>query len=154
MGNWGYEMNLNQWAIKWGIPYAAVEDLRRGFGMLGTESPIAKEGDSESAVLTRVRLDAGRKGILLWRNNVGATLDERGALIRFGLANESKAMNARVKSSDLIGVRPGGQFIAREAKAVGWKYTGTKREQAQLKFMELVAAMGGDAAFTTGENEL
>jgi hypothetical protein len=26
-------MNLNQWAIKWGVPFEAVEDLRRLFGV-------------------------------------------------------------------------------------------------------------------------
>jgi hypothetical protein len=64
-------------------------------------------------------------------------------------------MNAAVKSSDLIGIRPVhlpdgriiGQFVAREVKAGSWCYTGTPQEKAQLTFLELVASMGGDASF-------
>jgi hypothetical protein len=67
-------------------------------------------------------------------------------------------MNASIKSSDLIGIRPVtlpdgriiGQFVAREVKAGSWRYTGTAAEKAQLKFLELVAAMGGDAQFCNG----
>ena len=42
------------------------------------------------------------------------------------------------------------QFVAREVKAPGWVFTGTAREVAQLNFLELVTANGGDAKFTTG----
>ena len=154
-------MNLNQWAIKWGIPYAAVEDLRREFGMvnLNPEPPI--KGNNEAAVQSRVRLEASHAGGVLWRHNVGGTLDDRGNFIRYGLANDSKQMNASFKSSDLIGIRPVritsemvggtiGQFIAREVKAPTWSYSGKAREVAQLKFLELVVSMGGDACFATG----
>jgi len=157
-------MNLNQWAIRWGIPYEALEDLRTQFGLINTD-PAPKEGESEAAIQTRVRLEASRKGARLFRNNVGACMDENGNFIRYGLANDSKQMNDLIKSSDLIGIRPVviqqshvgqviGQFVAREVKAGTWSYTGTKREEAQLKFLELVAALGGDAAFANCEGSL
>lgn len=157
-------MNLVQWAIKWGIPFEAVEDLRREFGTISTEPP-AKVGPSEGAVQNNIRLEASRKGLRVWRNNVGACMDENGNFIRYGLANDSKKMNDLIKSSDLIGIRPVtvqqhhvgqiiGQFVAREVKAGNWSYTGSAREEAQLRFLELVASLGGDAAFANSEGTL
>lgn len=157
-------MTLNQWAIKWGVPAAAVEDLRREFGAINTE-PRPNAGESEAAVQNKIRLEASRKGLRLWRNNNGATMDENGNFIRFGLANDSKQLNDKIKSSDLIGARPVlitsahvgqiiGQFVAREVKPGSWSYSGTPRELAQLKFLELVASLGGDAAFATDEGTL
>lgn len=120
---------------------------------------------TEAAIQTLVRLEASRKGLVLWRNNVGVLTDERGVPVRFGLANDSAAVNRNIKSADLIGIRPLlitpehvghtiGQFVSREVKAAGWRYTGTPREAAQLRWAELVLGLGGDAAFATGEGSL
>jgi len=158
-------MNLIQWAIKWGVSIEAVEDLRREFGLVNTDPAPSNNTESETAVQTRIRLEATRKGCRVWRNNVGGTYTEDGSFLRYGLANDSKQMNNLIKSSDLIGLRPLmithhhvggiiGQFIAREVKAANWSYSGTKREAAQLKFLELVASMGGDAAFANSEGTL
>lgn len=155
-------MNLNQWALKWGVSYEALEDLRKQFGMINTDPVAPVRGNNEAAVQARVRLEASHKGARLWRNNVGAIKDERGVPVRYGLANDSKQMNDIIKSSDLIGLRPIlitpqhvgqtiGQFVAREVKGPTWRYTGTKREQAQRKFLELVVSLGGDACFVTEE---
>ena len=127
--------------------------------------PDRVTGTSESAVQAAVRLEAARKGVRLFRNNVGALVDSRGVPVRYGLANDSPASNKAIKSADLIGWRTLrivpemigqiiAQFVSRECKAVGWHYTGTDREQAQLAWAQLVAVAGGDAAFCTGEGTL
>lgn len=124
--------------------------------------PSTATGISESASQAAVRLEASRLGIKLLRNNVGVLQDARGVPVRYGLANESHSVNAAVKSSDLIGWRPVlitqqhvgqviGQFVSRECKRPGWKYSGTDREKAQLAWLTLVASGGGDASFCTGE---
>lgn len=148
-------MNLNEWAIKWGIPFAALEDFRRQVGMMpDVMSAYGGEPGSEAYAQSAVRLEASRKGYRLWRNNVGAGYMKDGSFLRFGLANDSKAVNDVVKSSDLIGIAPGGQFVAREIKAPGWRYTGTEHEKAQLAFINLVLSYGGNAAFATGDGTL
>lgn len=117
---------------------------------------------SEATIQKKIRLAYANNGVTLWRNNVGACQDASGNFIRYGLANESKQMNDNIKSSDLIGIKPIvitqdmvgatiGQFVAIETKRPGWKYTGTDREKAQLKFIELVKRLGGDAGFCTGD---
>jgi hypothetical protein len=63
-------------------------------------------------------------------------------------------MNAVIKSSDLIGIGPGGQFISLECKKPGWRYRGTAREMAQLKWHQLIISMGGLAQFVTGKEDL
>lgn len=157
-------MNLYPWAIKWGVSVEAIEELRQLLGAVNTNPPH-KVGESEGAIQNRIRLEASQKGLRLFRNNVGACMDENGNFIRYGLANDSKKMNDLIKSSDLIGIRPVviqqhhvgqiiGQFVAREVKAGNWSYTGTAREEAQLSFLELVASLGGDAAFANSEGTL
>jgi hypothetical protein len=47
-----------------------------------------------------------------------------------------------------------GQFVSREIKIPGWKFQNTEREQAQLKWAELIISLGGDACFTTGVGTL
>lgn len=145
-------MNLYQWAARWNIPAEAIAEYRQ---LVGIDPAPGAGGDMpEAKVLAQVRLEAARQGIYLWRNNVGATLDQNDRLIRYGLANDSVKVNRNIKSSDLVGIRPGGQFICREVKAAGWQYTGTDREQAQLRWIELILSLGGDAAFATGEGTL
>lgn len=142
-------MNFIQWAMKWGIPMEAIADLRLTLGMDAPATPDHVK--TESAASKQVRLTAAQQGHVLWRNNVGATQDDKGNYIRYGLANDSKAMNTRIKSSDLVGIRSDGIFMARECKAPGWVYKGTPREEAQLRYITLVNTHGGDAKFSTGE---
>lgn len=117
---------------------------------------------SEAYAQSLVRLAAAREpGVTLWRNNVGVLTDERGRPVRYGLANDSAALNARIKSADLIGWRSTvitpahvGQtlavFASLEVKRPGWRYTGTEREVAQAAWRDMVRAAGGLADFTTG----
>jgi hypothetical protein len=120
---------------------------------------------NEATQQALVRLEAASKGHILYRNNVGVLLDARGVPVRFGLANDSAAVNENVKSADLIGIkrvlitpdmvgRTVGVFLSREVKAKGWRFTGTPREVAQLRWLELVTSYGGDAAFCTGPGTL
>jgi hypothetical protein len=121
---------------------------------------------SESRVVSMVRLRAAALGRRLWRNNVGQLLDANGRPVRYGLANESKALNARLKSGDLIGfetitITPDmvGQRVARflsvECKAEGWKYNPKdEHEAAQMRWANMVNEAGGRAIFATGPENL
>lgn len=154
-------MELDQWAKRHGVGLVALNELRQLMGTGYREvAPIA--GMSESAVSSRVRLEAAKKHWLLWRNNVGALPNQAGRLIRYGLCNDSKELNKRIKSSDLIGMRPVAikeyhigtvmaQFVAIETKKEGWCYSASEREKAQKKFHDLCTAAGAYARFTTGE---
>lgn len=117
---------------------------------------------SEATIQAKVRLEAARQGICLFRNNVGVLKDATGRPIRYGLANDSSRINGVVKSGDLIGWLPLvitqehvgqtiAQFTSLECKAGGWEYSGTEREKAQLAWIRLVIAGGGYAKFTTGD---
>jgi hypothetical protein len=153
-----------EWAKKWDINPAAMLELR---SMLLEEAHVTtvKVDTSEAAVQAQIRMEAAEKGMVLWRNNVGASKDDNGNWFRFGLANDSIQMSRRIKSSDLIGIRPVlitpdhvgttmGQFVAREVKKASWVFTGTDREIAQEKFLTLVTTMGGDAKFTNSIGSL
>ncbi len=157
--------NLTQWAIRHGVSHVALAELTAMFTEPNTDPSRVIPGASEAAVVNNVTLEASRVGARLWRNNVGACKDERGRLIRYGLCNTSKQMNEQLKSSDLIGIKPIlitgdmvgstiGQFVAREVKKGGWSYSGDSHEIAQLRFMELIVAFGGDACFVSQEGSL
>jgi len=159
-------MNLFEWGAKWGVPPAAIHELRQNLGV--EDGPVAEHagtGRSEASISAAIRLEASRKGLRLFRNNVGALYSEEGQFIRFGLANDSAQLNKIIKSGDLIGIRPlvitqahvghvVGQFVSREVKAANWRYTGTDREQAQQRWALLISSLGGDAAFVNKEGSL
>ena len=116
--------------------------------------------DSEALIQQRVRIACSQRGWRVWRNNVGVLRDERGVPVRYGLANESSAMNQQYKSSDLIGIKPVliteahigqtlGVFVALECKREGWHYTGTPREVAQKRWIDMVRSIGGVAGFVS-----
>ena len=154
---------LDQWAIDHGIPAVVLADLVDRLTSV-TDLPDAAGTDmTESFTQSKVRLAAPMTGYTLWRKNVGALPYKNGRIVRYGLANDSAALNKVLKSSDLIGwrsviVTPDmiGQkvaiFVARECKRPGWTFSASdERAAAQLRFIEMVVAAGGDAKFTTGE---
>jgi hypothetical protein len=110
---------------------------------------------SESGIQSRVRLRAAELGWRVWRNNVGAGKLENGSFIRWGIANDSSALNARLKSSDLIGFDHTGRFVAIECKHGGWRYNPhDAHEAAQQAFIQLVRAGGGRAGFICDPSQL
>ena len=154
--------DLLEWQRKHGITAEALADL---VTMVGLDAPRSTKGTPEARVQDEARLLASKMGWRLFRNNVGVLKDERGVPVRYGIANDSPAMNKRIKSSDLIGIRPVvitpdmvgstiGQFVAREVKKVGWKYKGTEHEEAQLAFGTLIIGLGGDFKFWNGSGPL
>lgn len=108
---------------------------------------------SEDTVQAEIRLSAVKHEIQLFRNNVGVLVDATGRPVRYGLANESKELNQKIKSGDLIGWRPVfitqemvgmviAQFVSIECK--GEKSTTKKsRAVAQRRWAKLVQKSGG-----------
>ena len=117
---------------------------------------------NESDIQNALRIQASREGWRLWRNNVGAGMLDNGSFIRWGLANDSTAVNASVKSGDLIGIRPViitpsmvgttiGQFASLEVKRPEWKFNpNNPRDVAQKRWADLVNNLGGYALVSTG----
>lgn len=116
---------------------------------------------SESLTQQQTRNLMHELGGQCWRNNSGAYQDERGNFIRYGLCNDSKQLNDRIKSSDLIGITPTlitqemvgyylGVFTALEIKHPGWTLRPSdKRGHAQAEFHRLVKEACGFAGFVT-----
>ena len=120
---------------------------------------------SEAEVLQDIRLGLSVTGVRAFRNNVGVAVDRTGRSVRYGIANESRNMNSKIKSSDLICIAPViitldmvgmkiGRFMAIEVKREGWRYTGTGREPAQLAWLDLINSLGGDGRFATCMEDL
>ena len=149
--------DITQWAIRHGVSAQALHELDALFGI---ETQLLATGsyDTEAAVQSEVRLEAAAKGIHLFRNNVGVLKADGCRPVRYGLANDSAKLNKMIKSSDLIGWRRVridqlhvgnviAQFVARECKAADWTYSGNEHEVAQLAWLKLINANGGDAQF-------
>jgi len=161
---------IRMWAQQEGIPPDAVARLEALLGVAGraamTDPDTSGEPGSESRQQSLIRIEAAKKDILLFRNNVGAFKTDAGGWVRYGLANESDKMNARIKSSDLIGIERKtvtpqmvgsivGIFTARECKKEGWVLRpGDAHAGAQKTFIDLINSYGGNAAFASGEGTL
>lgn len=154
---------FDQWAMRHNIPFAALLELQQLFFPPPLASEPDPEGRLEDYAQSLIRRAAPRAGWSLFRNNVGALKTDSGRWLRFGLANDSSAMNEVIKSGDLIGLRPVlitpehvgstiGQFVSIEAKRPGWKPgEDPKRERGQFAWAGLVRSKGGLAVFSTGE---
>lgn len=144
---------IMDWARRHGVSLQAMRELQ----MLMTTGVGAGGTGSESRVASAIKLEGAKRGdIVLWRNNVGALQDERGRWVRYGLANDSKATNERIKSADLIGIyrrvitpadvgRVIGQFLSVETKAEGWRPSQSARDIAQFAWATGVLSWGGAA---------
>ena len=135
------------------------------------------EGGSESLAQQQARFRIAKTGAMSWRNNVGATKAKETNIcpacrfkfevhkqpVRYGLANDSSAMNKKIKSSDLILCIPRkitpdmvgqiiGQFGAIEVKKPGFVFNPKDEHQAaQANWLQLITSLGGYASFSTGE---
>lgn len=124
---------------------------------------------SESNVTSRGRLRAVAKRWRLWRNQRGAGKLDSGNYIRFGLANDSKAIGDKLKSGDYIGWRPVvitadmvgkviAQFVSVEFKAEDWTPppadTKDLHAAAQYRWADLVNREGGYAVFVNNPDNL
>lgn len=120
---------------------------------------------AESGIQTQTRLEAARAGKLMFRNNSGAFQDPSGRWVRFGLGNDSVALNKEFKSPDLIGVSPYlvterdfgrvvGIATAFEIKHGNWFFTGDERETAQENFMREWRKHGGFAGFVSHQSQI
>lgn len=151
-------ITIYDWAAKWGVPQAALDDLGRVFE---PDYTSRGEGQSESALQAHLRVLAARDGATLWRNNRGAMLDSKDRMVRYGLANDSSRLDKVFKSSDLIGITPVdymgrrfGVFTAVECKAPDWKFsTNDDRAVAQHAFLAKVATLGGIAMFARTQDD-
>lgn len=121
----------------------------------------------ESEIQQKIQIEAVNYSSILMRNNSGALKDETGRLVRYGLGNISKKQNDKIKSSDLIGIteiiitpemvgQKIGVFTAIEVKSSNWKHEKklTKKEQAQLNFINWVKSRGGKAGFANSIDNL
>lgn len=161
-------MTYAEWAQRW--PEAAAEQVAMLTEQCG-DVPDTAVGKSEAWAQQQIRFKAAHSGAMAWRNNVGATparcpdCGEQQRPIRYGLANDSAKLNAKIKSSDIILAIPRlitpdmvgtkiAQFGSIEAKRPGWTWANTEREQAQAAWHTIIRQLGGFATFSTGELEL
>ena len=93
----------------------------------------------ESDIQRLIMLALSEAGCLIWRNNTGLLKNAAGIPIKFGLC---------VGSSDLIGIAPGGRFLAVEIKTCKGRAT-----PEQLRFIEAVRARGGIAGIARSPAE-
>lgn len=131
-----------QWAAQY--PEAA-----RALRAITLPPPPPPGQGSEARIQSAVRLEAARKGYWLGRNNSGVLMNDRGVPVRFGLGNDSAAVNKVFKTGDLIGWRDTlitpemvgtimAQFTSAEIKAENGRI-----EQGQWNWANLVNSRGG-----------
>lgn len=154
---------IHQWAQRHGVSALALNELRLMLGVDYSGANVVGEGYSESRAQSLIRLEAPRFGVRLFRNNVGVLTREDGVPVRFGLANDTSALNRQIKSGDLIGwqrilitaAMVGtfiARFVSRECKPGNWiPNPNDPHEAAQMRWAGLITADGGDARFAQGE---
>lgn len=86
----------------------------------------------EGALMRRIMLALSEAGAITWRNNCGYATYPNGVVVKYGVCNPG--------GSDLVGIAPGGRFLAIEVKVPGAHPT-----PEQVRFIEAVKAAGGVA---------
>lgn len=120
---------------------------------------------SEKHIQAAIRLALGGREVLLWRNESGATVQvTRGELEALLEGADDPTFVKRILqlmlrrgvityglckgSSDLIGLRRDGRFVALEVKAPGGRH-----RPEQERYVELVQSFKGLAGFVTSVEE-
>lgn len=93
----------------------------------------------ESDIQKQIMLALSQAGCVVWRNNTGMIKNPQGRPVRFGLC---------VGSSDIIGIGPGGRFLAIEVKTAKGRAT-----EKQLNFINRVIKAGGIAGVARSADE-
>lgn len=93
----------------------------------------------ESDIQRLIMLALSEAGCVIWRNNTGVLKNAAGIPIKFGLC---------VGSSDLVGIAPGGRFLAVEIKTPKGRAT-----PEQLRFIDAVRKRGGIAGIARSPDE-
>lgn len=147
---------LHQWVARHNIPPQAAAELFALAGLahvtVDRQWPVRKE---EYGLGNDITQAVDGWGGSMWRNNSGVARekdDKTGKVrqVRYGLGNISKAVNEVMKSSDRIGIAPGGLFLAVEIKPDGWTYSSRdERSVAQGNFLRRVNELGGIGTFAT-----
>lgn len=157
-------MTFHEWAVLAGLTIEQIRSYQTHMGIYD-ERLRPEVGRSEAAVEARVKVRMSQRGGRAWKNNKGAAYLADGTFLRYGLLNQSQRISDEIKSADLVGIDPVlitpemigmifGRFWCREVKREDWEWSGDEHEMAQLRFAELVLALGGDAGFINHEDQL
>lgn len=95
---------------------------------------------SEKEIQNNIRVALSEAGCKVWRNNAGFATYHNGEVVKYGVANPG--------GSDLIGIAPGGYFVAIEVKTNKGKAT-----EAQENFIRVIKEMGGRAGIAHNAQE-
>jgi hypothetical protein len=96
---------------------------------------MTAEGAVVKACLDYLKL----RGAYVWRNNTGALRDKKNRPVFFG----------KTGSSDILGVLPGGRFIAVECKAPKGRLS-----DRQIAFLNEIERMGGVAVVAKSVDDI
>lgn len=117
-------------------------------------------------VQQEVRLKLAKQGgRYRFRNNNGAFKDATGRMVRYGLGNDSKRVNEKFKTGDLIGWdevvitadmvgKTVAIFASDEIKRSDWKPSNSDRDVAQANWRDFVNKHGGRGRILTDADEV
>ena len=95
---------------------------------------------TEANIQKEIMLALSQAGCTIFRNNTGAYKTEQGGFVKYGVGGKG--------GSDLIGVAPGGRFLAVEVKTAKGRAT-----QDQLNFINVIKSKNGIAFIARSAEE-